>query len=50
MIIPKISISKVRHLRSEWYNYILPKRLTLKSNPAVYKWLCFAFSWDERVG
>ena len=22
-----------------WYKYILPKRLTLKQNPAVYRWL-----------
>lgn len=50
MIIPKVSISKVNHLKSEWYHYILPKRLTLKRNPAIYKWLCFVYSWDEKVG
>jgi len=51
MIIPKTSIVfKLPHVKGEWYYYLLPKRLTLKSNPAVYRWLCFVYSWDERVG
>lgn len=29
--------------------YLLPQRLTLKNNPAIYTWLRFNFSWDPRV-
>ena len=29
----------------KWYDYIIPKRLTLKSNPGVYKWLWWNFAW-----
>ena len=26
-----------------------PKRLTLAHNPAVYRWLWWNFTWDDRV-
>jgi hypothetical protein len=29
--------------------YLLPKRLTLKSNPAIYRWGYWNYSWDKRV-
>jgi len=32
-----------------WAHYWRPRRLTLKSNPAVYRWLFWNFSWDSRV-
>lgn len=33
-----------------WYRYLLPCRLTMKHNPAIYRWLFWGFGWDERVG
>jgi len=27
----------------------IPYRMTLKSNPAIYRWLWFNWSFDERV-
>lgn len=39
----KIGIHKAKHLNSEWYHFIKPKRLTLKSNPPIYKWLFWVF-------
>lgn len=33
-----------------WWRYIVPKRLILKYNKPIYKWLCFVFSkgeWDS---
>lgn len=38
-----IKIHKAKYKNSQWYNYLIPKRLTLKSNPPVYKWLWFVF-------
>jgi len=29
--------------------YIIPKRLTLKGNPAIYCWIGIVFSWDKNV-
>jgi hypothetical protein len=29
----------------KWYNYIIPKRITVKSNPPIYKWLWWNFAW-----
>jgi len=37
----KIKIGIHRMHNNKIYNYILPKRLTLKSNPPAYKWLFF---------
>jgi len=28
-----------------WWKYLLPRRLTLKSNPAIYRWLFWNFGW-----
>lgn len=36
-----IGIHKTKYKHSQWYYYIIPKRLTLKCNPPIYKWLCF---------
>ena len=30
---------------SKWQYYWRPKRLTLKSNPAIYRWFELTFSW-----
>ena len=42
----KIGIHKARYRHSQWY-YIIPKRLTLKSNPAIYKWLWFVIDLSK---
>jgi hypothetical protein len=39
----QISIHKAKYLNSEWYYYIKPRRLTLKHNPPIYKWLFWVF-------
>lgn len=33
----------------KWYKYIRPHRLTLKHNPAIYKWMWWNFSWNPWV-
>jgi hypothetical protein len=33
-----------RHKVHKWYKYIIPKRLTLKSNPPIYKWMFWYIS------
>ena len=33
----------------KWYKYIRPRRLTLKRNQSIYKWLWWNFTWDARV-
>ena len=43
----KIGIHKARYRHSQWYYYIIPKRLTLKSNPAIYKWLWFVIDLSK---
>ncbi len=32
-----------------WYMYKLPRRLTVKPNPAIYCWLWWTFTWDNRA-
>lgn len=32
-----------------WYRYLIPRRLTVKSNPAIYRWTFFAWSFDDSV-
>jgi len=32
----------------KWHRYLIPKRLTLESNPAIFKWLFWNFTWDNR--
>ena len=34
-----------RHKWGKWHKYIIPKRLTLKSNPPIYKWLWWYISF-----
>jgi len=34
----------------KWYNYIIPKRLTLTSNPPIYKWLWWNFGPIIKIG
>lgn len=43
----KAGIHKAKYLNSEWYNYLLPRRLTLKKNPPIYKWLFWVFWFKE---
>lgn len=31
--------------QSIWNKYIFPKRLTFKSNPPIYRWLFWVFSF-----
>lgn len=38
----KIQIHRAKYYK--WYYYIIPKRLTLKCNPPIYKWLWFVIS------
>ena len=40
----KIQIHRITY---DWYHYIIPKRLTLKCNPPIYKWLCFVISYER---
>lgn len=43
----KIGIHKARYRHSQWYYYLIPKRITLKSNPPLYKWLWFIFDLSK---
>jgi hypothetical protein len=36
----KMGIHKAKYLKSQWYYYIIPRRLTSVANRAIYKW-CF---------
>lgn len=38
---------EARYRGCEWYNYIIPSRLTLQCNPPVYKWLWWAIGVRE---
>jgi hypothetical protein len=44
-----IAIEIGRHYWGRWYHYIIPKRLTLKCNPPVYKWLWFYVAPKKEV-
>lgn len=46
----KLVGSPVKGCYVVWYHYLIPKRLTLKRNPAIYCWLGFNFSWDNDDG
>ena len=35
----KIGIHKAKYRHSQWYYYLIPRRITLKCNPPLYKWL-----------
>ncbi len=43
----KIGIHRAKYYHSQWYYYIIPKRLTLKCNPPIYKWLCFVIGYER---
>ena len=43
----KIGIHKAKYRHSQWYYYIIPRRLTLKCNPPLYKWLWFIFDFSK---
>lgn len=42
---PCIRIHRARYNKCQWYYYILPRRLTLPTNPPVYKWLWFVIGF-----
>jgi hypothetical protein len=42
-----IGIHKIKYFHSEWYYYLIPKRLTLKCNRPIYKWLIWVFSFKQ---
>lgn len=42
----KIGIHRAKYYHSQWY-YIIPRRLTLKCNPPIYKWLWFVISYEK---
>jgi len=35
---------KIHNNKKIWYKYIIPKRLTIESNPIIYRWLWWV--WD----
>ena len=41
----KLIGSPVNGKYMRWYKYLLPRRITLPKNPAIYCWLGFNFSW-----
>ena len=43
----KIGIHKAKYRHSQWYYYLTPKRITLKSNPPLYKWLWFIIDFSK---
>lgn len=40
----KIKIGRHKLYNKKVWRYLLPKRLTLKSNPPIYKWLWWFIS------
>jgi hypothetical protein len=34
-----------RFVGGRWYRYLRPRRLTLASNPPIYRWLVWNFGW-----
>lgn len=43
----KIGIHRAKYYHSQWYYYILPRRLTLRGNPPIYKWLWFVIGCEK---
>ena len=43
----KIGIHRAKYYHNKWYYYIIPRRLTLKCNPPIYKWLWFVISYEK---
>lgn len=46
MKIGKFGIAYVKRMRGTRNFYFLPKRITLKSNPAIYRWGYWNFCYD----
>jgi len=44
----KIWIHRQHNKNGQWLKYLLPKRLTLRNNPPIYKWLVFGFRFKDR--
>lgn len=43
----RFSFHRAKYYHSQWYYYIIPRRLTLKCNPPIYKWLWFVISYEK---
>ena len=44
----KIGIHKAKYKNSQWYHYLIPKRLTLDCNPPIFKWLFWCFELNKK--
>ena len=40
---------KIHNNKRIWHKYLTPKRLTLKCNPPIYRWLFWVWSPDPNV-
>ena len=45
-----VKIHKAKYIHSQWYYHFIPRRLTLKSNHGIYKWLFWVFSKKVKTG
>lgn len=43
----QVKMFKGKYRHSQWYYYLIPKRMTLKCNPPIYRWLCFLFCLNK---
>lgn len=48
MTIGKWSI-KIHNNKYIWYKYIKPRRLTLDSNPTIYRWIFFTIGNQDEI-
>ncbi len=39
---------QIHSIKSIWYKYLWPKRLTIRSNPVIYRWLWFVWSKKDK--
>jgi len=46
---PTFKIGRASWGKKVWWKYLLPRRLTLSCNPAIYRWLWWNFSFDNTV-
>ena len=44
----KISLHKAKYHNSQWYHYLVPRRLTLKNNPPIYKWCFWVIGFKDK--
>jgi len=42
-----MNIVLAKHGKRMWWKYIIPKRLTLKENPAIYRWIFWNFGGEK---